>query len=125
VEPGAIVREEVARTSVPYPPHAASVRCACDANGDLHVRAPQGATVTRPPDAANGDAVADISFEEEPRRPIRTVKSLGFIGDNKLTETPPRGGPWAAGDALLPPHAHDTWSSPYWAPPSSPRRRWR
>src|SRR5262249_6124692 len=51
-DPGVVVREM--RT----PPRApASVRCSCDANGDLHVRAPESAKVT-----TAGPADAEIAF---------------------------------------------------------------
>jgi len=84
-----------------------SVRCRCDAEGGLHVEAPADARVTRPEGEA--DAQAEIALDDEARRglPLRTTKSLGFIGDGKLSQSPSRGGPWNVPDALLPPHAHD------------------
>jgi hypothetical protein len=81
-----------------------TVRVACDEEGNLHVRAPDGSTVTRPDDAAN-DAEAEIAFAE-PARPIRRSRSLGFIGDGKLGESRSYGGPWNAPDAVLPKHVH-------------------
>jgi hypothetical protein len=82
-----------------------TVRVGCDDDG-LHIRAPQGSRVTVPDDATY-PAEAEIAVEEDvPARPLRRTKSLGFIGDNKLTPTPSRGGPWNVPDGLLPPHEH-------------------
>lgn len=108
-DPGAIVREETIGVNRIAPPSRATsrtVRCGCDRDGDLHVQAPQGSKVTRPEDATY-DAEAQIVLPaDEPGRPLRQSKSLGFIGDNKLGESRTRGGPWNAPDALLPPHRH-------------------
>ncbi|MBX3186177.1 MAG: hypothetical protein KF819_04145 [Labilithrix sp.] len=89
-----------------------TVRCRCDEGGNLHVNAPQGSTVHR----AEGqeDAEADITLpERRPGTPIRQTVSLGFIGDNKLTQSPSRGGPWNAPDGLLPHHAHGAPDHPH------------
>lgn len=120
-DPSAFLREELAAR----PPHgrgargttpsanASTVRCGCDASGDLHVRAPQGSRVTVPEDAtfdAEAEIALPVEMTERPR-PIRTTRSLGFIGDNKLGEAASSrsfGGPWSAPDALLPAHRHDT-----------------
>jgi hypothetical protein len=53
------------------------------------------------------DAQAEITLADDALpQPIRRTRSLGFIGDNKLTETASRGGPWNAPDAVMPIHAH-------------------
>lgn len=95
-------------TSTPTRPTrapSAAVTCRCDARGGLHVRAPHEATVRAVP--AGDDAAAEIRFDEPDPRPIRTTKSLGFIGDGPLGQGPQRGRPaYEAQDALLPPHAH-------------------
>ncbi|HEY8075253.1 MAG TPA: hypothetical protein VIF62_14110, partial [Labilithrix sp.] len=80
MDPGTMQREAVARgQSREYEAHRETVvRCACDADGGLHVQAPDDARVT-----ATGPGAADIVFDEgPPRRPIRTTVSLGYIGDN-------------------------------------------
>jgi hypothetical protein len=106
-DPGSILREEtVDRIGPPSRATSRTVRCGCDADGDLHVRAPQGSRVFRPDDATY-DAEAEIVLPEDaPRGPLRRTKSLGFIGDGKLGPSRTRGGPWAAPDGLLPPHHH-------------------
>ena len=69
----------------------AHVVCRADAEGGLHVVAPAGSTVEFANEGT--DAQADIFFADEgPSQPIRRTISLGFIGDNKLTETPPGNG---------------------------------
>jgi hypothetical protein len=94
MDPGSISRE----MTMTAPKKPASVRCACDADGGLHVAAPENARVT-----AVGPGEAEIGFVDDDPRPIRRVRSLGFIGDNKLGESRGNGG-----DALLPPHAHSS-----------------
>jgi hypothetical protein len=91
-----------------------TVRCRCDAEGGLHVRTPAGATL-RVPDGARGeDAEAEITLADDaPAQPIRRTRSLGFIGDNKLTEGRSRGGPWNAPDAVMPIHPHGSSSYGY------------
>jgi hypothetical protein len=86
VDPGMVVREETPRDLVaPARTDARTVHCSCDADGGLHVRAPEGSRVIVPPDATE-NAEADIVLPEPPRAvPLRRTKSLGFIGDNKLT----------------------------------------
>ena len=60
-----------------------------------------------PEGAQREDAEAEITLSDDaPGQPIRRTISLGFIGDNKLTETSSHGGPWNAPDALLPIHQH-------------------
>jgi hypothetical protein len=103
----------VDRVSPPSRATSRTVRCGCDADANLHVAAPQGSLVTRPEDASHA-AEAQIVIPEDgpPRaRPIRTSRSLGFIGDAPLTPSPSRGGPWNAPDAVLPPHTHGSWSN--------------
>ena len=52
LDPGAIVREEVVnRIGPPSRATSRTVRCACDTDGGLHVRAPQGSRVAVPEDA--------------------------------------------------------------------------
>jgi hypothetical protein len=103
---------EAAAASRASGPSALDVSCRCDADGNLHVHAPQAAVV-RPAEGLE-DAAAEISVPGRPRgEPIRRTVSLGFIGDGKLTETAPRGGPWNAPDALLPPHAHGVADRPH------------
>jgi hypothetical protein len=82
-----------------------TIRAECDKDGNLHVRAPDGAKVTTPADAGE-NAVAEITLDEAPGRRLRRTKSLGFIGDGKLGPSRSHGGPWNAPDGLLPPHAH-------------------
>ena len=116
VDPSEIIAEDVARASAasrtPAGWHGgagsgAHVTCRCDAEGGLHVAAPEGSQVRVAEGASTEDAAAEITLPDEaPGQPIRRTKSLGFIGDNKLTETPSRGGPWNAPDALLPIHRH-------------------
>jgi hypothetical protein len=89
---------------------AGKVRCRCDAEGGLHVEAPQGSKVVPMRADTSEDAEAEITLaERRAGRPIRQTVSLGFIGDNKLNETPSRN----HGDALLPPHAHGVPDRPY------------
>ncbi len=100
---------------------AGTVRCSADEDGNLHVRAPADARVTAPADAPEG-ATAEIAWAPEddvPQmpRPVRPrSRSLGFIGDGKLTQGPSTGGRWSYGahDDLLPPHPHGAgrWGSP-------------
>ncbi len=108
------MRWELDARGAPLPPRAprgpaeTTVAVRCDGDGSLHMRAPDHARVTRP-DAADDGGEIEIAYEPPPpppRRPLRTTKSLGFIGDGKLTSSPSRGGPWNAPDGLLPPHAH-------------------
>ena len=90
-----------------------TVRCRADEDGNLHVRAPADARVIAPADAVEG-ATADIAWAPEDDvaqmpRPVRPrSRSLGFIGDGKLTETPRAEDRWSYGahDDLLPPHPH-------------------
>jgi hypothetical protein len=59
------------------------------------------------PEDASFGAEAEIVLSDDPApAPLRRTKSLGFIGDNKLTSSPSRGGPWDVPDALLPAHRH-------------------
>lgn len=99
-DPGMIVREEAAARA-PVGPR--TVRCACDADGGLHVEAPGGSRVVTSDDPT---PFAEITLAGEPGGPIRRTKSLGFIGDGKLTPSRSHGGPWNVPDALLPPHRH-------------------
>lgn len=106
-DPGAFVRAEtVNRIGPPSRASSRTVRCGCDADGGLHVSAPQGSRVTVPDDAIHPAEAEVVMPEERAAMRIRTTKSLGFIGDNKLTQTPSRGGPWNVPNALLPPHHH-------------------
>jgi hypothetical protein len=82
-----------------------TVHAACDEDGNLHVRAPENVRVTTPEDA-RANAEAEIALDDQPGRPIRRTKSLGFIGDNKLGPSRSHGGPWNAPDGVLPPHRH-------------------
>ncbi len=116
MDPGVIEREAIAqgqaRAAAEGARHETIVKCACDAEGGLHVQAPNDARVT-----ATGPGAAEIALDDAPqeRVPLRTTKSLGFIGDNPLTPNVSYGGPWNAPDAVLPPHAHvDPY--PYWNP---------
>jgi hypothetical protein len=103
---------EASAATRPSGPSGLDVGCRCDADGNLHIHAPQGARV-RPAEGLE-DAAAEISFPGQRRgEPIRRTVSLGFIGDGKLTETTSRGGPWNAPDALLPPHAHGFADRPH------------
>lgn len=110
-DPGAALRESATNRG--------TVRCSADEDGNLHVRAPADARVTAPADAPEG-ATAEIGWAQEddyPQmpRPVRPrSRSLGFIGDGKLTQAPNHGGRWGYGahDDLLPPHAHREWSWP-------------
>ena len=108
-DPGAIVREElVNRIGPPSRATSRTVRCGCDADGELHVSAPQGSQVTVPEDATHPAEAQIVLPDDRPGMPLRRTKSLGFIGDGKLTPSPSRGGPWNVPDALLPPHRHYT-----------------
>ena len=87
----------------------ANVRCRCDAEGGLHVEAPQGSTVrvVAQQPATDEDAEAEISVpQRKAGTPIRETVSLGFIGDGKLSQSGGRGGSWNVPDNLLPAHAH-------------------
>ena len=71
---------------------------------------PASARVTAASDASEG-AAAEISPAwldgEQMPRPLRPrSRSLGFIGDGKLTQPPNQGGRWDYGahDNVLPPH---------------------
>lgn len=101
IEPGSVARAH------------GSVRCSADEGGNLHVRAPADARVTRDDsteDAAveieHGAANSDAYRMPRPRRPMS--RSLGFIGDAPLTQAPSYGGRYSYGahDNLLAPHAH-------------------
>jgi hypothetical protein len=82
------------------------VRSRCDAEGGLHLQVPQGSTVERR-EGESEDAEAEITLpEQRGTTMIRTTRSLGFIGDGKLTQIPSRGGPWNVPDGLLPIHHH-------------------
>ncbi|MBX3264211.1 MAG: hypothetical protein KIS78_29835 [Labilithrix sp.] len=106
-DPGAVLREEIVdRVGPPSRATSRTVRCACDADGDLHVSAPQGSRVTVPEDATNPAEAQIVLPEDRLGAPLRRTKSLGFVGDGKLTPSPSRGGPWNVPDALLPPHRH-------------------
>jgi hypothetical protein len=81
-DPGDFVRAEMFSHAEPQ-----SVRCGCDADGGLHITTPPGARVLQPADQTfESEAIIELP---QPQRgqPIRVTKSLGFIGDNKLTET--------------------------------------
>lgn len=104
-DPGEVVRAEtVDRIAPPSRATSRTVRVGCDDDG-LHITAPPGSQVTIPDDATH-QAEAQIVLPADEPGPIRRVKSLGFIGDNPLTQTPSRGGPWNAPDAVLPKHSH-------------------
>ena len=106
-DPGTLLREEtVNRVGAPSRATSRTVRCGCDADGELHVRAPHGSEVRRPEDGTYPAEAEIVLAEDPPPARLRHSKSLGFIGDSKLTPSPSRGGPWAVPDALLPPHAH-------------------
>jgi hypothetical protein len=102
LDPHEFVAEETARIAHASPAAArgeARVTCRCDADAGLHVVAAEGSIVTVPPDAARTDAEADIvvaserdEASEAPGGRLRHTVSLGFVGDGKLTEIPPRGG---------------------------------
>jgi hypothetical protein len=114
-DPGAIIRDELVSRAATAPRSlnaSRTVHCACDADGGLHVVAPPGSRVTTP-ESASDFAQAQIDLPGDPvDMSIRRTKSLGFIGDNPLTPSPSRGGPWNVGDALLPPHRH---ASPHYS----------
>ncbi|MBS2013295.1 MAG: hypothetical protein JST00_10435 [Deltaproteobacteria bacterium] len=85
----------------------ATVRCRCDAEGGLHVTAPEGARVRSMTNGDREDAEAEIALADRPAGTrIRRTVSLGYVGDAPLTQVPSRGGPWNVPDALLPPHQH-------------------
>jgi hypothetical protein len=101
IEPGSVARSK------------GDVRCAADAAGNLHVRAPADARVTA--DRSTDDAAveieygaADSSSQQMPRPQRPMSRSLGFIGDAPLNQGPNHGGRYSYGahDNLLPPHAH-------------------
>src|SRR4051812_15626417 len=82
------VRGEEAADAAPPARDPRAVRCACDAEGGLHVRAPGGSQVAIPEDAsfpAEAEVVIPDGYAEGP---VRRTKSLGFIGDNPLTPSP-------------------------------------
>jgi hypothetical protein len=109
LDPGEIAAEDMARasTSTGRERGAATVTCRCDGEGGLHVRAPEGSRVRVPDGPASDDAQVEVTLADNASTgPIRRTRSLGFIGDNKLTETRSRGGPWNAPDAVMPIHAH-------------------
>lgn len=71
-----------------------TVKCACDAEGGLHVQAPRGAAVKVT--EGGDDAEAEITMPSAERPPgtrIRQTVSLGYAGDGKLTEIPSRNRP--------------------------------
>jgi hypothetical protein len=106
-DPGAVVREEVVdRVGPPSRATSRTVRCGCDEDGALHVSAPQGSQVAVPEDATHPAEAQIVLPEDRPGTPLRQTKSLGFVGDGKLSQLPSRGGPWNVPDALLPPHQH-------------------
>jgi hypothetical protein len=100
------MREETVTTTLPASHTAETIRCACDADGNLHVRAPQGGHVYVPEDATQPAEAEVVLDTAPPPPPIRRTVSLGFIGDDRLTELPSYGGPWDVPDGLLPPHEH-------------------
>jgi hypothetical protein len=106
LDPGEIAAEEMARASQPSCRNGETVTCRCDAEGGLHVRAPAGSTLRVPDGAGHEDAEGEITLSREESQPIRRTKSLGFIGDGKLTQGPTHGGPWNAPDAVMPIHLH-------------------
>ena len=111
LDPHEYVAEETARvaraSAASQPAAGAHVTCRCDDEGGLHVAAPEGSIVTTPTDAARADAEADIIVASEPSEApgtrLRHTVSLGFIGDNKLTETPPYGEGYVDGGFYYPP----------------------
>jgi hypothetical protein len=107
-DPHSLIREEtVNRVGPPSRATSRTVRCGCDADGGLHVRAPQGSRVTVPEDDNPAYvSEAEVVLPDDPTIYRRRSKSLGFIGDNKLTPGRSYGGPWNVPDALLPPHRH-------------------
>jgi hypothetical protein len=116
LDPGEIAAEDLARgpTAAGRGRGGETVTCRCDAEGGLHVRAPEGATLRVPDGARSEDAEAEIVFADAaPSQPVRRTRSLGFIGDNKLTESRSRGGPWNAPDAVMPIHPHGGGSYGY------------
>lgn len=105
-DPSQIIREESPALGARSRPTPATpvVRCACDAEGGLHVQAPAGSRITT---ADDPNPAAEIVLDDLPEGgPIRRTRSLGFIGDGKLTPTTSRGGPWNVPDGLLPIHRH-------------------
>jgi hypothetical protein len=54
-DPGELAREEIPVDRVSPPSRATprTVRCGCDADGNLHVAAPPGSKVSRPEDASH------------------------------------------------------------------------
>lgn len=81
--PGDFVRAEMFSHGEPQ-----SVRCGCDAQGGLHITTPPGARVLTPTDSTfPSEAIVELP-DDRRGKPIRVTKSLGFIGDNKLNETP-------------------------------------
>ncbi len=94
LDPGEIAAEEMARASQPSGRGGETVTCRCDAEGGLHVRAPAGAALRVPDGAEREDAEVEITLAGARAEPIRRTRSLGFIGDGKLTESASRGGPW-------------------------------
>ena len=93
-----LIARDLARPSRAPASGGEKLTCRCDAEGGLHIRAPEGSTVRGTERAGLEDAEAEITLPEDtPSQPMRHTKSLGFIGDNKLTETPPGGGSWNYG----------------------------
>lgn len=116
-DPGEIVREETVNRVGPISRASSrTVRCGCDLDGDLHVQAPQGSSVTVPEDATH-PSEAQIVLPDDGPAPLRTTKSLGFVGDGKLSDIPSRGT-----DGLLPPHEHGggRWSGQHFLPGQAP-----
>jgi hypothetical protein len=114
-DPHAFLREEtVNRVGPASRATSRTVRCGCDADGGLHLRTPQGSRVTVPEDDNPAYvSEAEVVLPDDAPAYRRTSKSLGFIGDSKLTPGRSHGGPWNVPDALLPPHRHLTPSYGY------------
>lgn len=90
------------RRSVEPAAGGVKVACRCDAEGGLHVQAPQGATVTTTSVDDGEDAAAEITMAEATAGEraagtrLRRTVSLGFAGDGKLTQLPSRSAPMNA-----------------------------
>lgn len=110
-DPAEIMREEMLLppSSIGFDDPIHSVRVAEDDRGGLIVQAPPGARVIRPEGSPYAAEVQVLMPPANEHRPIRTSKSLGYIGDGKLGEGSHYGGAWNVPDNLLPQHSHGGW----------------